>query len=653
MRSWIAKSQELLETPVGLTPRALLLGAVLLLLPSYVSSLYDMTMFAPQYPDGLRLHIYSYKLEGGNAGQDLKEINVLNHYIGMRDLAADDFSEFKWIPFVVGGLGLALPARGGAREALGHRGRLRALPLLRSVLPLVLRLQDVLVRPPSLPDGRGQGRALHAAALRLQASSRTSRSTPTPASAPTPSPAWRPLLAAALYVDVAAEAEAAGDRHPDVARLGPLWSQGWLRGASPGQGLASPGTGPARGPAGRAGPLAAAGAHRRGGARRDVARRRRGRTAAISSSIAPCGSWGADGHARGFRRRQRRPHPCRRRHHRGLRHRRPPRGRPRPRLLGDPRRRAPRDGSRLPDPRRDVRRVPARGPRDDRRGLRHPRDPRQGSGREGLGHPRLEHDGFELDGNDIADVRDGFYIQSSTKGRIRRNAARDLRYGLHLHVLRRQRLRGQPVRERRGRRRAHVLEAHHLPPQPIPPQPRVRLGGAAVQGVRRRRRRGQPDRRQRPRHLPRGLVSRRLPAQRGGAVGRGDRPLRLVGRQPLRGQLVRRQLDAAQPRRPPDRHRLRGQLLVRKQRAGPRRRRPERPAVPPDQRLRPLPRQPDGRRPDVPGGRGRGAGRRRGDVPRAPAVPVEDRAPLARPPVLARRAASRRAKALRRMPAAC
>jgi hypothetical protein len=63
-------------------------------------------MFAPQYPGGLRLHIYSYKLDGGNGGQDVKEINLLNHYIGMRDLEASDFTEFKWMPFVVGGLGL-------------------------------------------------------------------------------------------------------------------------------------------------------------------------------------------------------------------------------------------------------------------------------------------------------------------------------------------------------------------------------------------------------------------------------------------------------------------------------------------------------------------------------------------------------------------
>ena len=39
--------------------------------------------------------------------------------------------------------------------------------------------------------------------------------------------------------------------------------------------------------------------------------------------------------------------------------------------------------------------------------------------------------GFTLTGNEIARVRDGFYIQSSTRGVIRGNVARDLRYGLH------------------------------------------------------------------------------------------------------------------------------------------------------------------------------------------------------------------------------
>ncbi|HEY5986517.1 MAG TPA: hypothetical protein VIV12_09090, partial [Streptosporangiaceae bacterium] len=74
-------------------PRGLLLAALLLLLPAYTSPLWNLTMFAPQYQEGLRLDIYSYHLEGGNRGQDIKEINVLNHYIGMRDLTTADFTE--------------------------------------------------------------------------------------------------------------------------------------------------------------------------------------------------------------------------------------------------------------------------------------------------------------------------------------------------------------------------------------------------------------------------------------------------------------------------------------------------------------------------------------------------------------------------------
>jgi hypothetical protein len=106
MRAFVEKSNRFLETPLDIAPRVLLLAAAVLILPCYVSPLYDMTMFAPQYSDGLRLHIYSYKLEGGHGGQDVKEINVLNHYIGMKDLEASDFTEFKWIPFVVGAFAL-------------------------------------------------------------------------------------------------------------------------------------------------------------------------------------------------------------------------------------------------------------------------------------------------------------------------------------------------------------------------------------------------------------------------------------------------------------------------------------------------------------------------------------------------------------------
>jgi copper chaperone NosL len=106
VRAVIEKANRILDEPLDVGPRILLILAALLVLPSYLAPLYNMTMFAPQYPDGLRLHIYSYQLRGGNEGQDVKEINVLNHYIGMKDLAAEDFTEFKWLPFAVGIFGL-------------------------------------------------------------------------------------------------------------------------------------------------------------------------------------------------------------------------------------------------------------------------------------------------------------------------------------------------------------------------------------------------------------------------------------------------------------------------------------------------------------------------------------------------------------------
>jgi hypothetical protein len=106
MQAILERADKFLEKELDLKERALVIVAALLLVAVYVFPLWNLTMFAPQYPDGLRMHIYSYKLEGGNLGQDVKEINLLNHYIGMKDLIAEDFTEFKWMPFVVGAIGL-------------------------------------------------------------------------------------------------------------------------------------------------------------------------------------------------------------------------------------------------------------------------------------------------------------------------------------------------------------------------------------------------------------------------------------------------------------------------------------------------------------------------------------------------------------------
>ncbi|MEO8502047.1 MAG: hypothetical protein ABI565_14100 [Vicinamibacteria bacterium] len=106
MRDFLKRTNAFLDAPLDFGPRVMVLCAALALLPTFTSPLYTMTMFAPQYPDGLRLQIYSYKLVGGNEGRDIREINVLNHYIGMHDLATEDFGEFKWMPFVLGAFAL-------------------------------------------------------------------------------------------------------------------------------------------------------------------------------------------------------------------------------------------------------------------------------------------------------------------------------------------------------------------------------------------------------------------------------------------------------------------------------------------------------------------------------------------------------------------
>jgi nitrous oxidase accessory protein len=52
-------------------------------------------------------------------------------------------------------------------------------------------------------------------------------------------------------------------------------------------------------------------------------------------------------------------------------------------------------------------------------------------GEKGSGIHVWNTEGFRFERNEVVDVRDGFYIQSSSKGTIVGNVARDLRYGLH------------------------------------------------------------------------------------------------------------------------------------------------------------------------------------------------------------------------------
>jgi copper chaperone NosL len=91
-----------LEQVLSRRARFAVLGVALLLVLTPLFPLWKITMFANQFPEGLRLSIYTHKVVGGQGGVDLQGINILNHYIGMREISAADFVEMKFIPFALG-----------------------------------------------------------------------------------------------------------------------------------------------------------------------------------------------------------------------------------------------------------------------------------------------------------------------------------------------------------------------------------------------------------------------------------------------------------------------------------------------------------------------------------------------------------------------
>lgn len=93
-----------LNSAVTIRTRLALFAVSIPLLLSFWFPLWRIEMYAPQYPNGLSLDIYSYQLVPGNDGRDLREINILNHYIGMRHITRAELRDLDWMPFALGGL---------------------------------------------------------------------------------------------------------------------------------------------------------------------------------------------------------------------------------------------------------------------------------------------------------------------------------------------------------------------------------------------------------------------------------------------------------------------------------------------------------------------------------------------------------------------
>ncbi len=74
-------------------------GALLLILVFFFP-LWAISLVAPQYPEGLGLKIWVNDISGAQEF-DLQNINGLNHYIGMKAIDPNSFTELKVMPYIL------------------------------------------------------------------------------------------------------------------------------------------------------------------------------------------------------------------------------------------------------------------------------------------------------------------------------------------------------------------------------------------------------------------------------------------------------------------------------------------------------------------------------------------------------------------------
>ncbi len=76
-----------------------MLIGVLLLTSLFVLPMWNITLEAPQYPDPIGMNIHINKLADMNPN-DIKNINIMNHYVGMKEIP-ESIPEFEIFVYVV------------------------------------------------------------------------------------------------------------------------------------------------------------------------------------------------------------------------------------------------------------------------------------------------------------------------------------------------------------------------------------------------------------------------------------------------------------------------------------------------------------------------------------------------------------------------
>lgn len=71
--------------------------AATLMISAYFTPLWQISLWAPQYPEGLNMKIWIDHLSG-----DIDIINGVNHYIGMKHIGEEMFPEFSYLKYIIG-----------------------------------------------------------------------------------------------------------------------------------------------------------------------------------------------------------------------------------------------------------------------------------------------------------------------------------------------------------------------------------------------------------------------------------------------------------------------------------------------------------------------------------------------------------------------
>lgn len=109
--------------------RILILFAALLIIPAYFTPLWQINLWAPQYPEGLNMKIWIDHLSG-----NVDQINGVNHYIGMNHIGNEMFPEFTFLIYVIG----TLVALGIVASLIGKRWSLYSFLGLMSLFGLAV-----------------------------------------------------------------------------------------------------------------------------------------------------------------------------------------------------------------------------------------------------------------------------------------------------------------------------------------------------------------------------------------------------------------------------------------------------------------------------------------------------------------------------------